>query len=120
MTANPRKRAFPAATRTLFRGLAKLKGLRGTWFDPFGHTAERRAERQLLRDYEAMLGRVTECVTTGTYDTAVALASLPQEIRGFGHVKQRAIEEATVRREELMRRLGIRLLPAVQIVDAAA
>ncbi len=67
-----------------------------------------------------MLGRVTECVTTRTYDTAFALASLPQEIRGFDHVKQRAIEAAAVRRQELMRRLGIRLLPAVQIVDAAA
>ena len=74
-----------------------------------------------IRDsYEAMLERVIECVTKGTYGTAVELASLPQDIRGYGHVKLAAIEQAGVRRKDLMRRLEIRLVPAVQIVDAAA
>ncbi len=83
-----------------FRILAGLKGLRGTVFDPFGHTKERRMERRLITDYEQMLEELLPALSAANYDAAVALAELPEDVRGFGHVK-----EAGVRRmRERMKR----------------
>ena len=83
-----------------FRILAGLKGLRGTAFDLFGHTKERRMERRLIADYEQMLAQLLPALSAANYDAAVALAELPEDVRGFGHVK-----EAGVRRmRERMKR----------------
>ncbi len=83
-----------------FRILAGLKGLRGTAFDLFGHTKERRMERRLIADYEQMLEELLPALSAANYDAAVALAELPEDVRGFGHVK-----EAGVRRmRERMKR----------------
>jgi indolepyruvate ferredoxin oxidoreductase len=86
----------------LFALLARLKFLRGTWLDPFGHTTERRAERRLLADYESMLDGLNE----KHLPIAIELASLPEKIRGFGHVKLAAIEGATKQREALQEKLS--------------
>jgi indolepyruvate ferredoxin oxidoreductase len=82
----------------LFRVLAGLKWLRGTPFDPFGRTTERRTERQLVKDYAARVERLLSGLSTENYETVVKLAALPQKIRGFGHVKQRNLE--IVRKEQ--------------------
>ena len=97
-TGLPRKRRFGPWMLPAFRILAKLKRLRGTAFDPFGYTAERRMERQLIREYEALIEELLAGLTSANYQTAVALASLPEKIRGFGHVKLAAVE--AVRREQ--------------------
>jgi indolepyruvate ferredoxin oxidoreductase len=73
---------------TAFRLLAKLKVLRGTALDPFGRTLERRTERKLIADYEAMLDEVLAKLTPENHPLAVGLAVIPEKIRGFGHVKQ--------------------------------
>ncbi|ALG73094.1 pyruvate ferredoxin oxidoreductase [Azospirillum thiophilum] len=86
----PRKMALGAWVLPLFRGLAACKRLRGTAFDPFGHTAERRMERALIARYEATVAEIAERLTADRLAAAVELAALPQEIRGFGPVKQRA------------------------------
>jgi indolepyruvate ferredoxin oxidoreductase len=78
--------------------LARLKGVRESRWDLFGRTAERRMERQLLAEYEALLEEVVEKLTPSNHATAVELASLPERIRGFGHVKERHVRE--VRAEE--------------------
>jgi len=75
----------------VFAVLAKLKLLRGTPFDPFGYTQERRMERKLVADYQAMLETVMAELSPANYPTAMALASLPEKIRGFGPVKERSI-----------------------------
>jgi indolepyruvate ferredoxin oxidoreductase len=79
---------------TVFRFLAKLKGLRGTAFDPFGYTQERRGERALIADYEALLAEIMERLAPENHSIAVGLAMIPDKIRGYGHVKARSLTAA--------------------------
>jgi indolepyruvate ferredoxin oxidoreductase len=83
------KRRFGPWVVTAFRWLAKAKGLRGTPFDPFGHTAERRSERAAIDDYMALLRRIVAALDRERLETALALARLPRSVRGYGHVKHR-------------------------------
>jgi len=94
VTGLPRKISFGPRILPLFRLLAKLKGLRGTAFDPFGRTLERRTERKLIADYEAMLDEILAKLTPDNHAAAVALAAIPEKIRGFGHVKQQHLAAA--------------------------
>jgi indolepyruvate ferredoxin oxidoreductase len=93
-TGLPRKMSFGPWMLPAFRLLAKFKGLRGTPFDPFGRTLERRTERKLIGDYEAMLDEVLASLTPDNHHVAVALAAIPEKIRGFGHVKQQHLTAA--------------------------
>jgi indolepyruvate ferredoxin oxidoreductase len=93
-TGLPRKMSFGAWLLPLFRILARLKFLRGTPFDPFGRSLERRTERKLITDYEAMLDNVLASLTPDNHHIAVGLAAIPEKIRGFGHVKQRHLAAA--------------------------
>ncbi len=102
----PRKMAFGEWIVPLFALLARLKILRGTWLDPFGHTAERRAERRLLTEYETMLDRLPHDLSPTSLPDAIELASLPEKIRGFGHVKLAAMMGVSGRREALLRSIA--------------
>jgi indolepyruvate ferredoxin oxidoreductase len=93
-TGLPRKMSFGPWILPVFRVLAKLKGLRGTPFDPFGRSLERRTERKLIGDYEAMLDEVLASLTPDNHHIAVGLAAIPEKIRGFGHVKQQHLTAA--------------------------
>ena len=88
-TGLPRKMSFGPWLLPAFRLLAKLKFLRGTPFDPFGRTLERRTERKLIKDYESMLDQVLAALTPDNHHLAVGLAAIPEKIRGFGYVKER-------------------------------
>lgn len=83
--------------------VALMRGLRGTVFDIFGWTSERKMERKLIQDYEDMLDEFGETLTRDNIFTAIALASMPSEIRGFGHVKEKAIELSTKNSEALLK-----------------
>jgi indolepyruvate ferredoxin oxidoreductase len=85
-----------------FKLLAKLKGLRGTAFDVFGYTAERKMERALVREYRDMIEALLPSLDAANHADAVELAALPEQIRGFGHVKEKAVTEYRVRRQELL------------------
>jgi len=98
----PVKRAFGPWIERAFPQLARMKVLRGTWFDPFGQTAERRMERALIRQYEADLAEVLPQLTDTTREAIVAWAELPLHIRGFGPVKEANRRRAALRREELL------------------
>lgn len=74
-----------------FRLLSKLKGLRGTAWDVFGKTAERKQERLLIEDYFALIEMVCRNLSRDNHSVAVELASIPEKIRGYGHVKEAAI-----------------------------
>ncbi|HEV2188651.1 MAG TPA: DUF6537 domain-containing protein, partial [Stellaceae bacterium] len=87
-TGHLKKREYGPRILTAFRVLARLKFLRGTAFDIFGRTEERRAERQAIVDYEARLGEITAALTAADHADAVALAAVPLDIRGFGHIKE--------------------------------
>jgi indolepyruvate ferredoxin oxidoreductase len=71
----------------LFGVLARFRFLRGTPLDVFGYTTERRTERQLVRDYEALLEELVAKLSPANHHLAVGLAAIPEKIRGFGHVK---------------------------------
>ena len=93
-TGEPRKMTFGPWIFPLFTLLAKFKFLRGTVFDPFGYSRERRTERALVRDYEIMLEEVLAKLDGGNHHVAVGLAAIPEKIRGFGHVKLRHLKAA--------------------------
>jgi indolepyruvate ferredoxin oxidoreductase len=90
----PRKMTFGPWMFRAFKVLARLKGLRGTAFDIFGHTAERKAERKLIADYEAMLDEILGKLGPDNHHVAVGLAAIPEKIRGFGHIKMRNLTAA--------------------------
>jgi indolepyruvate ferredoxin oxidoreductase len=87
-----------------FRVLAKLRRLRGTAFDIFGRTAERRMERQLVAEYETVLDEIAKGLTSQNHAVAIELAALPTEIRGFGHVKDANRERAKAKEADLLAR----------------
>ncbi len=96
----PQKKEYRAGVGKLFRLLARLKMLRGTPFDPFGYSVERRMERRLIKEYERDLRALTS-PPQDVMDAAVALAELPLQIRGFGPVKEANAKTAEKRRAEL-------------------
>ncbi len=91
------------------RLLAQGKFLRGTPFDLFGLQAERRAERQMLAEYEQHLDWIAQILTEERLPLCRALAALPEQIRGFGHVKQRSSERVSTRRRELLQQIELSL-----------
>jgi indolepyruvate ferredoxin oxidoreductase len=103
-TGEPRKMSFGPWMLKVFAVLAKFKFLRGTALDPFGYTSERRLERRLVSDYEHLLEEIFEHLTPANHHVAVALAMIPEKIRGFGPIKQRHLaaakaEEAALREQ---------------------
>jgi indolepyruvate ferredoxin oxidoreductase len=102
VTGLPRKLSFGAWMLPVFRTLAKLKFLRGTAFDPFGYTRERKMERRLVDDYEAMLSEIISKLGSDNHHLATGLAAIPEKIRGFGHVKRRHLEIAKAEETALL------------------
>jgi indolepyruvate ferredoxin oxidoreductase len=101
----PRKMTFGPWMKGAFGLLAKLRFLRGTGFDPFGRTAERRAERALIGEYEQLVDELLARLNADNHALAIQLASLPEEIRGFGHVKERNLAAVRAKWAELLGRL---------------
>jgi indolepyruvate ferredoxin oxidoreductase len=100
-----RKRRYGPWMLRAFRVVARLRRLRGTPFDIFGRTAERRMERRLIADYEATLDEILASLTPASHAPAVALAGLPAEIRGFGHVKEQNRARAEAKKAALLTEL---------------
>src|SRR5690606_536484 len=101
-----KKASFGPWMMTALRLLAALRGLRGTILDPFGHTAERRRERELLAQYESDLDSIERALAPGRIEAAAALASVPALVRGYGHLRLAAMEKASSERARLLRRLA--------------
>jgi indolepyruvate ferredoxin oxidoreductase len=98
---NPTKTTFGPWMLKAFEVLARLKGLRGTALDIFGYTEERRTERRLIGEYEGLIDYVAARLSPENHATAVELASIPEKIRGFGHVKERHLKEALAEQARL-------------------
>jgi len=86
----PAKRDYGGWMLPLFGVLARFRFLRGTAFDPFGYASERRAERRLIAGYEERVAELCAGLTPARHALAVEIASIPETIRGYGHVKERA------------------------------
>ncbi|MBA1145648.1 indolepyruvate ferredoxin oxidoreductase family protein [Ectothiorhodospiraceae bacterium WFHF3C12] len=104
VTGEPRKRAFGAWIMPFMSVLARLRFLRGTALDPFGYSRDRRLEHALLAEYESLVDELLQGLNADNHDTAVALARLPEDVRGYGHVKARNAEQARRRQTELLAR----------------
>jgi indolepyruvate ferredoxin oxidoreductase len=98
------KREFGPWVGKLFPLLAKGKRLRGTALDPFGRTEERRMERGLIDAYEARMRDIVAALTPANHKVAVEAASLPGQIRGYGHVKEAAVEQVRALEVSVMER----------------
>ena len=101
----PRKIEFGAWVLPLFALLARLRGLRGTAFDPFGYQAERRLERQLIGDFERLVDEILGSLNPARHALAVELADLWAQARGFGHVKAAAVARLQARQSDLLQQL---------------
>lgn len=96
------KRPFGPFMFKVFKLLARFKGLRGTSLDVFGRTEERRTERALIGQYRSDVDALLSGLTSTNHALAVEIARLPEQIKGFGHVKERHLAAARSRREGLL------------------
>jgi indolepyruvate ferredoxin oxidoreductase len=87
VTGKPRKMAFGPWMFGAFKVLARLKGLRGTAFDPFGYTAERKSERETIASYRGMIEGLLPVLTPDNHALIVRIAGLADTIRGYGYIK---------------------------------
>ncbi|GHE05688.1 MFS transporter [Defluviimonas sp. 20V17] len=100
----PLKKTYGPGMLRWFAVMAKMKGLRGTPLDPFGRSAERRAERDAIKAYEADMDEVLRDLTAENLEVAVQIAELPLKVRGFGPVKAANAEKVAKLREQMLTR----------------
>lgn len=103
-TGKPRKLTFGPWVLQLFKALAACRRLRGTPFDPFGYSMERRMERRLITEYRAIVDELLGSLSAERQSLAVEIATYPEHIRGYGHIKKRQIHEAIAKRDERLTR----------------
>jgi indolepyruvate ferredoxin oxidoreductase len=104
VTGVPKKMKFGPWMMSAFRTLARLKRLRGTPLDVFGYSEERRTERALIEEYEHAVNVLLDHLSRENHALALEIASLPEHIRGFGHVKAKSVVAAREKRRELLAR----------------
>ena len=102
VTGELRKAEYGTWVFTAFKLLSKLRGLRGTAFDVFGYTQERRMERRLIGEYAATIEELLGKLSSDNHALAVRIASIPEEIRGYGHVKERSLGIAKAKQADLL------------------
>jgi indolepyruvate ferredoxin oxidoreductase len=117
VTGEPRKMTFGPWIFPVFRLLAGLKFLRGSPFDPFGYTAERKTERQLVHDYTALIEEVCAKLTPENHHLAVGLAVIPEKIRGFGHIKLRNLKTAKADQSALLEQFRSGATPLLKAAE---
>jgi len=101
LTGHLQKRRFPGAALKVFKILSRLRFLRGSAWDPFGRTRERRLERRLIREYEDDIRSIADQLNERNYAAAIAIAGLPEMVKGFGHIKMANIEKFHEARKDL-------------------
>jgi len=108
LTGEPQKIKFGPWMGGIFKILSKFKFLRGTALDVFGHTEERKTERALIREYEEAVERLLTELSPQNHALAIQIASLPEEIRGYGHIKLKSVVAARKKQGELLAAFGNR------------
>jgi indolepyruvate ferredoxin oxidoreductase len=101
-TGLPRKHLFGGWMAFAFKGLARLRGLRGTAFDPFGGLADRKLERALIGEFETLVSELCTSLDSSNLETATTLARSPQAIKGFGHVKAASLAKVRAQQSDLL------------------
>ena len=101
----PKKTKYGPWMMPAFRLLAKMRRYRGTAIDIFGRMPERKMERALIGEYETTVAEILDRLSPQNYAVAVDLASIPEHIRGYGHIKDRHLKDAKVREKALLAQL---------------
>ncbi len=101
-TGELKKKAYGPWMLKAMRVLAKFRRLRGSVLDPFARSHDRKLDRELIADYERVVDEILAGLEPANHETAVALASLPEQIRGFGHVRERYLAGARKRQAALL------------------
>ncbi|MBV1932519.1 MAG: indolepyruvate ferredoxin oxidoreductase family protein [Porticoccaceae bacterium] len=109
------KREFGSWVLPVFKVLAKFKFLRGTAFDLFGRSAERKMERQLIADYEQQINHLLAHLTVDKLPLAIELTGLPHFIRGYGHVKETNVNIVQRRAFNVMKNFNDEQVPLVNV-----
>jgi indolepyruvate ferredoxin oxidoreductase len=102
VTGEPRKIELGGWILVPLKALASLRRLRGTPFDIFGYTTERRMERRLVTDYIEAIQSILPSLSLSNYELAIQIANVPHVIRGYGHVKLRSVLKAEIAQRELL------------------
>ena len=105
VTGRVTKKRFGPWMMSAFSLLARLKFLRGSPFDIFGYTAERRTERALIGEYEATIEEILSRLSADNHEVAAQLAGIPDDIRGYGHIKEGNLKVARIKWDDLLVRL---------------
>jgi indolepyruvate ferredoxin oxidoreductase len=116
-TGELKKQSYGPWILSAFRVLKHFKFLRGTPFDPFGYSHERRTERKLIRDYEKTLEEIMNRLELGNHAIAVGIAAIPEKIRGFGHVKARHLIAAKADEAALLDQLRSGVAPLLKAAE---
>jgi len=114
-TGHLMKKEFGPWMLKAFGGLSRLKGLRGTAFDIFGYTEERRSERRMIEDYIRVIDDILPVAQGEDKTLALQIAELPDMVRGYGHVKEKNMADYEARKDQLLQRLG---QPSSQVIAA--
>ncbi|MPT11734.1 indolepyruvate ferredoxin oxidoreductase family protein [Comamonas sp.] len=114
------KKSYGPWMRKAMGWLAGMKGLRGTALDPFGRTEERRTERALIVEYRQCIDTVLTGLTAEKLALAVEIASIPEDIRGYGHVKEHHLAAARIKWQSLMARWNGSAAPAAPALKLMA
>lgn len=101
-TGAHQKRHFGPWMMKLMGLLSRFKNIRGSWLDPFKNNPDRKLERSLISDYEQTLEILLTQLTSGNLETAIAIAQLPEQIRGFGHIKQNSAQQVALQKDALL------------------
>ncbi|MBV8401746.1 MAG: indolepyruvate ferredoxin oxidoreductase family protein, partial [Acetobacteraceae bacterium] len=102
LTGEARKQAYGPWVFSAFKTLARMRWLRGSPIDPFRYSEDRRLDHRLITEYEKLIAELTGALESGNHNTAVELASLPEAIRGYGHIRKRHVRHAKEREAELL------------------
>jgi len=112
----PRKITLGSWTAGLFRLLAPFKFLRGSALDPFAYSSDRKLERELITEYEQLLGTIESSLSAENLEAFVSLAALPRKIRGYGHVKKKSIDDYRRNHQALLQALNTKA-EVVKVID---
>jgi indolepyruvate ferredoxin oxidoreductase len=116
-TGEPKKMNFGPWMLKAFGIMKRFKFLRGTPLDIFGYTEERRTERRLIAEYEALLDEILQKLTPDNHPVAVGLAAIPEKIRGFGHVKARHLKAAKADEAALLEQFRASTSPMLKAAE---
>jgi indolepyruvate ferredoxin oxidoreductase len=119
-TGKPRKRTFGPWMLRAFGVLEKFKFLRGTALDPFGRSVERKQERELIESYVSDVELILQRLDVRNRHTALSLARLPERIRGYGYIKEQAMNAAALQAQVLRQSLEKGEAAAPKLYEVAA